>query len=112
MTAPNTRAFDAEGRITLERIGSHGEIEQWIELPSSLKQPLMVLVGEVAMGLLEISEFPIPGGDRLVVSRRDKVGKCYGLSLKREPEGFPCEGRTLAVDGIDVPLFRTQVLGM
>lgn len=103
-----TRVFDQNGRIVCQHLAPDGSVDAWLELPSSLKQPLMALVSEVAHGVRETSDYPVPGGDKLVVSR-DEAG---AIHLRREPLGFPPEGRELSVEPDALSLFIAQVRGV
>ncbi|MFN3197889.1 MAG: hypothetical protein ACE366_05660 [Bradymonadia bacterium] len=106
-----TRVIETNGRITVERI-KDGEIESWLELPASLKQPFMAMVAEVANGVKSKVDYPVPGGDAIVVSRTDFDGMSYGLRVTREPVGFPSEGRDVMIDAKDIPLFLCQARGV
>jgi hypothetical protein len=100
-----TRVFEQNGRLVCQHLADNGTVDGWIELPSSLKQPLMALVAEVGDGKRPESEFPVPGGDRLVVKRLADGG----LRLERLPLGFPPEGRELDVPTTALSLFLSQV---
>lgn len=106
-----TRVTDVSGRLLVERLNA-GEVESWLELPSSLKQPFMAMVAEVASGVKPSVDFPVPGGDTVVVARTDFDGMHYGLHISRQPVGFPAEGRDLRVDAKDLPDFIQQVRGV
>jgi len=102
-----TEVVDAGGRLVCRRLGADGQIDGWLELPSSLKQPFMAMVADVTHRA-QRAEFPVPGGDKLVVRRVSRDGLMTGLRLTREPAGFPNEGRDLCVDAGDLDLFVIQ----
>ncbi len=103
----STQVVEANGRLFCRRLAGDGSVAEWLELPTTLKQPLMALVAEVAAGRREQSDFPVPGGDKLVVRRAGG-----GLRLERLPVGFPNEGRELDVSPDALPLFLSQVRGV
>ena len=109
--AAGTTVQCAEGRLICRRLGPRGEVQGWLELPVSLKQPLMALVADAARGR-ERGEFPVPGGDKLIVSRVVDRGAKAELQLRREPVGFPPQGRQLSVDSADVERFLAQCRGV
>jgi hypothetical protein len=102
-----TRVTCIEGRLVCQRLGAEGGVEGWLELPASLKQPLMAMVSEVARGRERV-DYPVPGGDSLVVSREGTAGSISSLHLRREPTGFPPQGRAVAIPGAAVDLFLVQ----
>lgn len=106
LEAPSpTNVFDRDGRLVCQRLAGDGSVVEWLELPSSLKQPLMAMVAEVAEKRVATTDFPVPGGDKLVVRR----GEGGGVLLERLPVGFPSEGREIEVAAAAVPLFLVQV---
>lgn len=107
----STRVTCVAGRLVCQRLGAQGGVDGWLELPASLKQPLMAMVAEVARGR-DQADFPVPGGDRLVVSRETEGGSMVQLHLRREPTGFPPQGRTLSIPGGAVDLFIAQCRGV
>lgn len=105
--AGETRVTCVEGRLVCQRLTANGAVDGWLELPASLKQPLMAMVAEVAGGHAQV-DFPVPGGDRLVVSLEAVGGSIINLHLRREPTGFPPQGRALSIPGSAIELFLTQ----
>ena len=103
-----TRVRCTDGRLVCQRLGTGGTVAGWLELPESLKQPLMAMVAEVARGKRTSGDYPVPGGDRLVVSRVEAHGSLGAVHLERRPVGFPPQGRDLLVDAGDVDLFLAQ----
>lgn len=106
-----TRVLAHDGRLICQRLGADGEVEAWLELPASLKQPLMAMVAEVARGK-ERADFPVPGGDKLTVSRESDGPSLVRLHIRRDPTGFPPQGRTLHIPGGAVDLFVVQCRGV
>lgn len=106
--AARTSVTETGGRLLLRSLRTDGSVDGWLELPSSLKQPLMAMAAEVAEGQ-DRSDFPVPGGDKLVIARVAPRGWLEALHLTREPTGFPSEGRDLRVDTEALPLFITQL---
>ena len=95
------------GRLVCSRHDEAGIIGDFIELPASLKQPLMAMVAEAAHGKAQ-ADFPVPGGDRLDVSRLTQGRGFSGVVLERTPLGFPLEGRHLQVADDELELFIIQ----
>jgi len=109
--AHGTRVTCVDERIVCRQLGAGGEVETWLELPASLKQPLMAMVAEVVRGR-ESVDFPVPGGDRLVVRRESRGGCLLSLHLVREPTGFPADGRRMTIPSADLDLFVAQCRGV
>ncbi|MFZ4736345.1 MAG: hypothetical protein ACOYM9_10390 [Bradymonadia bacterium] len=102
-----TEVVDLGGRLVCRGLDPEGQVESWLELPSSLKQPFMAMVADVTRRSNR-AEFPVPGGDKLVVRRVTEGGLLTGVQLSREPVGFPNEGRDLRVNAGDLELFIVQ----
>ncbi|MCK6572493.1 hypothetical protein L6V77_15515 [Myxococcota bacterium] len=109
--ARGTRVTCIDDRIVCRQLGADGEVETWLELPASLKQPLMAMVAEVVRGR-DAVDYPVPGGDRLVVRREGSGGSLVSLHLVREPTGFPADGRRMTIPSADVDLFVAQCRGV
>lgn len=110
-SAAKTRVVTESGRLSLQRVDSSGAVEAWLDIPTSLKQPLMAMIADVLRGAQE-QAFPVPGGDHVVVRRVGPVGPGAGLRLSREPRGFPPEGRDVTVTSDAVALLLSQVRGV
>lgn len=50
----------------------------------------------------------MPGGDSLVVSREGTASSISSLHLRREPTGFPPQGRAVSIPGGAMELFIVQ----
>ncbi len=108
----HTRVRSGRGRLVCQRLQADGTVEGFLELPESLKQPLMALVARVASGSVPKGEYPVPGGDTLSVTRQEADGSLHALRLERRPVGFPPQGRNLVIDAGDLDLFLAQCRGV